>query len=165
MQTWSRWAAEIQTKHRNGKESWTKTCGMVVGARCAETADIQGFWHTTLSDLSPIWHAVEGEKNLHQLLHALTPVWIKSQGIFFSTLLNLCHQELKLFWKDGYNGVQPGNNNMYVGVFVLSFFNNHPSIQRPPFVQFRVASCSSHELDVPFISISLFIYFEREKSK
>lgn len=77
----------------------------------------------------------------------------------------LCHQELKLFWKDGYNGVQPSNNNMYVGVFVLPFFNNHPPIQRPPFVQFRVAKCSSHELDVPFISISLFIYLEREKSK
>lgn len=136
------------------KQKLNKDCGMVVGARCAETADILGFWHNTVRSQSNLACGGRGEK--------CAPTASCSHASMDKIL---CHQELKLFWKDGYNGVQPGNNNMYVGVFVLPFFNNHPPIQRLPFVQFRVASCGSHELDVPFISISLFIYFEREKSK
>lgn len=54
MYTWSRWAAEVQTKDENGEEMWTTLS--IVGVRqpiwhqqCSETADILELSYTKIS--------------------------------------------------------------------------------------------------------------------
>ncbi len=74
-------------------------------------------WPPQSPDLNPIehlWDVVEREirimnvqpTNLQQLCDAIMSIWTKSLRNFSNTLLNLCHEELREFWRQ--KGVQTG---------------------------------------------------------
>ncbi len=68
-------------------------------------------WPPLSPDLNPIehlWDVVEREihiMDLLQLCNAIMSIWPKSLRNVSNTLLNLCHEDLRQFWRQ--NGVQP----------------------------------------------------------
>ncbi len=80
-------------------------------------------WPPQSPDLNPIehfWDVVEREihimdaqlTNLQQLCDAIMSIWPKSLRNVSNTLLNLCHEELRQFWRQ--KGVQPGTSKVYL---------------------------------------------------
>ncbi len=86
-------------------------------------------WPPQSPDLNPIehfWDVVEREihimdaqlTNLQQLRDAIMSIWPKSLRNVSNTLLNLCHEELRQFWRQ--NGVQPGTSKVYLIKWLVS---------------------------------------------
>ncbi len=82
-------------------------------------------------DLNPIehlWDVVKREirimdvqtTNLQQLRDAIMSIWPKSLRNVSNTLLNLCHEELKQFWRQ--KGVQPGTSKVYLIKWSVSLY-------------------------------------------
>ncbi len=80
-------------------------------------------WPPQSPDLNPrehLWDVVEREihimdvqpTNLQQLRDAIISIWTKISEEWFNTLLNLCHEELRQFWRQ--KGVQPGTSTVYL---------------------------------------------------
>ncbi len=80
-------------------------------------------WPPQSPDLNPIehiWDVVERKiciidvqpTNLQQLRDAIMSIWTKISEECFNTLLNLCHEELKQFWRQKW--VQPGTSKVYL---------------------------------------------------
>ncbi len=80
-------------------------------------------WPPQSPDLNPIehlWDVVEREihimdvqsTNLQQLREVIMSIWTKISEEFSNTLLNLCHEELRQFWRQ--KGVQHGTSNVYL---------------------------------------------------
>ncbi len=74
-------------------------------------------------DINPIehiWDVVEREirimdvqlTNLQQLCDAILSIWTKISEECSNTLLNLCHEELRQFWRQKW--VQPGTSKVYL---------------------------------------------------
>ncbi len=92
-------------------------------------------WPPQSPDLNPIehlWDVVEQEicimdaqpTNLQQLCDAIMSIWPKSLRNVSNTLLNICHEELRQFWRQ--KGVQPGTSKVYlikwsVSVYIILF--------------------------------------------
>ncbi len=88
-------------------------------------------WPPHSPDLNPIehlWDVVEREihimdvqpTNLQQLRDAIMTIWTKSQRNVSNTLLNLCHEELRKFWRQ--KRVQPGTSKVYDLMGLLAAF-------------------------------------------
>ncbi len=97
-------------------------------------------WPPQSPDLNPVehlWDVVEREinimdvqpTNLQQLRDAIISIWPKSLRNVSNTLLNLCHDELRQFWRQ--KGVQPGTSKvniikwpvsvcMYIYIYLIS---------------------------------------------
>ncbi len=88
-------------------------------------------WPPQSPDLNPIehlWDVVEREiciidvqpTNLQQLRDAIMPIWGKSLRNVSNTLLNLCHEEIRQFWRQ--KGVQPGTRKVYLIKWPVSVY-------------------------------------------
>ncbi len=82
-------------------------------------------------DLNPIehlWDVVEREirimdvqpTNLQQLRDAIMSIWTKISEECFNTLLNLCHEELRHFWRQ--KGAQPSTSKVYLIKWPVSVY-------------------------------------------
>ncbi len=88
-------------------------------------------WPPQSPDLNPIehlWELVEREirimdvqpTNLQQLCDVIMSIWTKISEECFNTLLNLCHEELRQFWRQ--KGVQPGTSKVYLIKWQVSVY-------------------------------------------
>ncbi len=88
-------------------------------------------WPPQSLDLNPIehlWDVMEREihimdvqpTNLQQLRDAIISIWPKSLSNVSNTLLNLCHEELRQFWRK--KGVQPGTSMVYLIKWPVSVY-------------------------------------------
>ncbi len=89
-------------------------------------------WPPQSPDLNPIehlWDVVEREihimdvqpTNLQQLCDAFMTIWTKISEECSNTLLNLCHEELRQFWRQ--KEVQPGTSKVYVIKWPVSVYH------------------------------------------
>ncbi len=68
--------------------------------------------------------------NLQQLCDAIMTIWPKSLRNVSNTLLNLCHEELRQFWRQ--KGVQPGTSKVYLIKWPVSVYTvSHRSEYTP----------------------------------
>ncbi len=88
-------------------------------------------WPPQSPDLNPIehlWDVVEREirimdvqpTNLQQLRDAIISLWTKISENVSSTLLNLCHEELRQSWRQ--TGFKPGTSKVYLIKWPVSVF-------------------------------------------
>ncbi len=89
-------------------------------------------WPPQSPDLNPIehlWDVVERKirimdvplTNLQQLRNAIMSIWPKSLRNVSNTLLNLCHEELRQFWRQ--KRVQLGTSKVYLIKWPVSVSN------------------------------------------
>ncbi len=81
-----------------------------------------------LSLIEHLWDVVEREicimdvqpTNLQQLHDAIMSIWTNISEECFNTLLDLCHEELRQFWRQ--KRVQPGNSKVYLIKWPVSVY-------------------------------------------
>ncbi len=81
-----------------------------------------------LNSIEQLWDVVEWEirimdvqpTNLLQLRDAVMSIWTTISEECFQHLLNLCHKELRQFWRQ--KGVQPGTSKVYLIKWPVSVY-------------------------------------------